>query len=472
MRGKATETTVAFPEDFVWGAATSAYQVEGAVAEAGRGPSVWDVFARAPGNIWLNQTADIACDHFHRYRDDVAHMKSIGLNAYRFSIAWPRVVPDGAGEVCEHGLDFYDRLVDALLESGIVPYATLYHWDLPYALHCRGGWLNRDIASWFAAYAHAVCQRLGDRVRHWFTFNEPQIFLGLGYERGTHAPGQRLAFHELLRSGHHVLLAHGMAAQGIRAVTPGRCSVGYAPHAVVFIPESEREEDVRAAASRMFSFSAKTCWSNTWWSDPMFFGRYPDDLLEQCAAEMPAIEATDMAVIHQPPDFYGMNLYAGAVVRAGREGPEDVPWPANVPVDAFKMAVTPEAMYWGARFFFERYGKPILISENGSSCHNWVSLDGNVHDPQRIDYTARYLLQLARAIRDGVPVLGYFHWSLLDNFEWSEGYKERLGLLYVDFDTQERVWKDSAYWYQRIIASHGAILGDPVISPRNPGPIT
>jgi beta-glucosidase len=447
----------AFPEDFAWGVATAALQIEGAAREDGRGLSIWDVFAKTPGKIWLNQDPYTACDHYHRYSEDIGHMQEMGVGAYRFSISWPRVMPTGVGPVEERGLAFYDRLVDALLASGIEPWATLFHWDLPYELHCRGGWLNRHSADWFADYTEAVVERLGDRVRHWFTFNETQVFVGLGYERGQHAPGLTLPFNELLRMGHHILLAHGKASQVLRAAGP--CEVGLAPHAVINMPATDAPADIDAARDKMFAFK-KTAWSNTWWADPVFFGAYPDDMLEQCAGEMPDIRPGDMETIHQVPDFFGTNLYAGSYVRAGANGPEDVPWSLETPLNAFKFVVTPEAMYWGSKFYYERYGKPIVISENGTSCTDWVTLDGTVPDFPRIDFTARYLRELKRAIDDGVVAKAYFHWSLLDNFEWSEGYKERLGLIYVNLDTQERVWKASAHWYRRLIETNGEIILD------------
>ncbi len=453
----------AFPDEFMWGAATSALQIEGAAKEDGRGASIWDVFAELPGRTWLGHTPGAACDHYHRFHEDIDHMRRMGLRAYRFSLSWPRIFPEGTGRVNQSGLDYYDRLVDALVAAGITPHATLFHWDLPYAIHCRGGWMNRESADWFAEFAATAAARLSDRVAHWVTFNEPQIFVGMGYERGEHAPGLQLPFRELLRVGHHVLLAHGKATQSLRAISKGVCRVGLAPHAVVHIPASSSNADVDAAHAKMFGFTRKSCWSNTWWLDPVFFGAYPADMLGLCGDEMPDGFAGDMACIHQAPDFFGVNLYAGSYVRAGASGePEDVPWPINIPLNAFKMVVTPEAMYWGVKWYYERYRKPILITENGASCTDWVSLDGRVHDPQRIDYTARYLRELARAISDGAIVQGYFHWSLLDNFEWSEGYKERLGLIYVNLETQERIWKDSAWWYKQVVETNGESLFNPI----------
>ncbi|HIJ65063.1 MAG TPA: beta-glucosidase [Candidatus Hydrogenedentes bacterium] len=448
-----------FPDNFVWGAASAAVQVEGAVAEDGRGPSIWDVFAHTPGKVWRDHHFDTASDQYHRYKEDVAHMKELGLNAYRFSIGWPRVLPEGVGTVNAKGLDYYDRLVDALLGANIAPFVTLYHWDLPYALHLRGGWLNPSSPDWFAEYAAVVVEKLGDRVGHWMTFNEPQCFVGLGYELGQHAPGYKLLESEFLRIAHHVLLAHGKGVQALRAGSAKDTAVGFAPHGVFKIPVSGQAADVEAARKSMFTYDKITSWSNTGWFDPIYLGRYPEDMLEVCGDKMALVRAEDMKIIHQPLDFFGINIYAGIYVRAGEDGaPVEVQWPPETPLTAFNWVVTPEVMYWGVKFLFERYGLPIYVTENGASCNDWPSLDGKVHDPQRIDFVARHLRELARAMDDGADVRGYFHWSIVDNFEWAEGYKERLGLIYVNLETGERFWKDSAYWYKNLIAGNGATV--------------
>ncbi len=450
---------MAFPKNFVWGAAAASYQVEGGARDDGRGPSVWDMLCRKPGAIWNGQSGDVACDHYHRWREDVGIMKAIGLRAYRLSISWPRIMPDGTGQVNAKGLDFYDRLVDALLAAKVTPFVTLFHWDYPYALYCRGGWLNRCSADWYAEYATAVVARLGDRVRHWMTHNEPQCFVGLGHYDGRHAPGDKLGWAEILRIAHHAHLAHGKGVQAIRAASPGKCAVGQAPVGVVKIPASDSPRDIAAARREMFSVSGHSVWNNTWWMDPIFLGRYPADGLKQYAADMPRVEPGDMETIHQPLDFFGANIYNGVHVRAGKGGrPEVVPEPPGHALTAFKWPVTPEALYWGPRFFYERYKLPIYITENGLSSNDWPALDGRVHDPQRIDFTTRYLRELERAVRDGVDVRGYFHWSIMDNFEWAEGFKERFGLVHVDYVTQKRTLKDSAYWYKRVIATNGKAL--------------
>lgn len=445
-----------FPQNFVWGAAAASYQIEGAAYEDGKGLSVWDMYCKKPGVIWSGHSGDVACDHYHRYAEDVGLMREIGIQAYRLSVSWPRVLPQGTGAVNAAGLAFYDRLVDALLAAGIEPHVTLFHWDFPLALYHRGGWLNRESADWFAEYTSVVVAKLGDRVKHWMTLNEPQVFVGAGHNEGRHAPGDKLRFAEILRAAHHVLLAHGKSVQAIRAASPTPCRVGWAPVATVRYPASDRPEDLAAAHAATFGVTARTTWTNTWWNDPVFFGKYPEDGLRLFEAELPEIHAGDLEQIKQPLDFFGVNIYQGVPVRAGANGqPEIVPHPVGYPITGFDWAVTPQAMYWGTRFLHERYGKPIVITENGVSCRDWVSLDGQVHDPQRIDFMKRHLLELDRAIADGVPVESYFHWSIMDNFEWAQGYKERFGLIFVDYVTQQRTLKDSAHWYRRVIESRG-----------------
>jgi len=450
-----------FPKGFVWGAAAASYQVEGAAYEDGKGLSVWDMFCRKQGTIWNGQSGDVACDHYHRYKGDVALMKEIGLHAYRLSISWPRVIPDGTGAVNPQGLAFYERLVDELLAANIQPYVTLFHWDYPYELYCRGGWLNPDSSNWFADYACVVVDKLSDRVKHWMTLNEPSCFIGIGHMEGQHAPGDRLGFAQVLRATHNALLAHGKAAQAIRATSRGACQIGFAPVGAVAIPATDKPEDIQAARQAMFSITERNVWSNTWWMDPIFFGKYPGDGLKLFGRDVPPIRPGDLETICQPLDFFGFNHYQGQTYRAGtNEQPEHVPYPVGHPLTAFRSYVTPESLYWGPRFFAERYKLPIVVTENGMSNVDWVALDGKVHDPQRIDFTRRYLLQLEKALADGIDVRGYFYWSIMDNFEWAEGFKERFGLIYVDYPTQKRILKDSAYWYQQVIATNGASLNE------------
>jgi beta-glucosidase len=450
-----------FPKDFVWGAAAASYQIEGAVNDGGRGASVWDMFCRKPDAVWNGHTGDVACDHYHRYAEDVALMKGVGLKAYRLSVAWPRIQPTGVGKPNAAGLDFYDRLVDALLAAGITPWVTLYHWDFPLDLYHRGGWLNRDSADWFADYTTHVVSRLSDRVKDWMTLNEPQVYIGAGHHEGRHAPGDKLAFKEVLLAGHHTLLAHGKSVQAIRAATKRPCRIGYAPVALSKMPfDPSSPADIAAARQHMFSVESETAWTNTWWMDPVFLGQYPEDGLKFFGANAPVPAAGDLELMHQPLDFCGVNIYQGQYVRAGQSGkPEDVPMPVGAKLTAFEWYVTPEAMYWGPQFLHERYGQPIVITENGISCRDWISKDGQVHDAQRIDFTHRYLEEAARAIAAGVPIEAYFHWSFIDNFEWGHGYKHRFGMIYCDYETLERTPKDSSRWYAEVIRTNGASLG-------------
>jgi beta-glucosidase len=455
-----------FPNSFVWGAATAAYQVEGAVTAGGRGASIWDMLCAKPGAIYGGHDGKVASDHYGRYRQDIALFQKLGLTGYRFSVSWPRVLPSGVGRPNPEGLGFYDRLVDGLLAAGIRPFATLFHWDLPLDLYHRGGWLNRDVSDWFAEYTALIVQRLGDRVSHWITLNEPQVFIGHGHYDGRHAPGLTFSLAEMLRCGHHALLAHGRAVAAIRAESRGPARVGFAPMGFPKLPASESAADVAAARELMYSVVQPNHWNLTWWTDPVIFGRYPEDGLRLFGKDAPAASAEDLELIAAPTDFLGLNIYQGVVVRAGEGGrPELVPTPPGFPLSAFNWPITPEALHWGPRFAYERYKKPIFITENGLSGRDWPSLDGRVHDAHRVDFLTRHLRQLHRAITSGVPVEGYFHWSALDNFEWADGYKERFGLIYVDYATGERIPKDSYHWYAKIIATAGrAALDDTALS--------
>jgi beta-glucosidase len=466
----------AFPRDFVWGATTSAYQIEGARGADGAGESIWDQFSRRPGKVWQGQNGEAACRHHERYRDDVRLFAALGLGAYHFSVSWPRVLPDGTGAVNPAGLAFYDRLVDALLEAGVTPWVTLYHWDLPACLYARGGWLNPEIAAWFARYAEVVVDRLSDRVQHFMTMSEPVCFIGTGMFKGGHAPGDQHELGCVLQAGHHALVAHGTAVQAMRAAARRPLRIGLSGVCEPRVPvppdlacpgsadAAYRDADIAAARELTFRVDARpdasSVWFAAWWTDPIYLGSYPAQALAGYGRAAPRIAAGDMATIHAPIDFLAINLYRGIWARAGAGGPEDVELPPGFPASTYGWPVTPECAYWGPRFFHERYGLPIVITENGFASRDWVSLDGRVHDGQRIDFLHRYLRELHRATRDGVPILGYFHWSALDNFEWDEGYQQRFGLIHVDYATQRRTPKDSAYFYRRVIESQGLCLWD------------
>lgn len=453
---------MSFCKDFIWGTATASYQIEGAAFEDGKGESVWDRFSHEPGRILEGHNGDTACDHYHRFREDVALMKQMGVKAYRFSLSWPRLMPNGVGEVNEKGVAFYNALIDELLANGIRPIVTLFHWDYPTALQARGAWENPESPMWFESYAALCAQRFGDRVKDFITLNEPACFIGLGYVKGEQAPGYRLPLSTTIPMSHHVMLAHGLAVKALRKYAPG-CRVGYAPNADPCIPYTETPADIEAAKKCYFSVpEAPAGWafSVAWWSDPVMLGRYPEDGLRYLGQYLPAGWEKDLETIHQPLDFYCQNIYHGRFIRAAEneQGYEQVAQPVGHPKTAIQWPVTPDALYWGPRFLYERYQTPFMISENGMSCHDAVSLDGKVHDPQRQDYMHRYLRAYQRAAEDGVDAIGYLAWSLMDNYEWSFGYTERFGLIYVDYQTQERIVKDSFHWYKTAMETNGENL--------------
>jgi len=452
-----------FGKNFVWGAATAAYQVEGAAAQDGRGPSVWDAFCRKAGKVAEGDTGDTACDHYHRYREDIAMMRDLGIQAYRFSISWSRVLPDGTGRVNHQGMDFYHRLVDELLRQGIEPYPTLFHWDYPQELYLQGGWLNRDSVEWFGEYAELAGRQLGDRVKNWWTLNEPPCFLGLGHVTGIHAPGLQLDWPDFFLATKHALMAHGRSVQALRATARQPIAIGYVPISHIGIPADESPENIEAA--REFTFGVPTADRTFWYSrlylDPVVLGEWPEECVRVLTDRGPEVTTEDLALMSQPIERLGLNFYAAPYIRRGADGkPETVALPPGHPRSAFDWPVTPEGLYWSVRFHEERYGLPTMIAENGLSCRDWVSEDGAVHDPQRIDYLSRHLKGLHRADDEGYQIQGYFHWSLMDNFEWAEGYRHRFGLIHVDFQTLRRTPKDSAAWYAQVIANNG--LGGPI----------
>jgi len=450
-----------FSKDFLWGAATAAYQIEGAANEDGRGPSIWDTFSHTPGNSKNGDTGDVACDHYHRYKEDIALMAEIGLQAYRFSISWPRVLPEGTGKPNEKGLDFYDRLVDELLAKNIQPCTTLFHWDLPQSLHDLGAWKNDDAPEWFAEYADLMARRLGDRVPCWMTFNEMCVVINCGCVQGVHAPGEKMDRASVLEVLKGLLLSHGRGVQALRAVLPKTAQIGLAHCGVINFPASESAEDIEAVRRRMFAATGadeQGLHSAGLYLDPVFFGQYHDEILRYFGDDLPPLTAEESAIVSQPLDFLGINSYWGLCVGADENGnPEERPFGPEGHT-YFDWPITPDVLYWGATLMHERYRKPIFITENGMSNNDSVDADGKVHDEVRIDFLTKYLRGLRRAAGEGVPVLGYLQWSLMDNFEWAEGYNQRFGLIHIDYETQKRTLKDSALWYKDVIASNGETL--------------
>jgi beta-glucosidase len=446
--GTSLADVLAFKPDFFWGAATSAYQVEGAVAADGRLPSIWDTFSHTEGAIDGGDNGDVACDHYHRWDEDVALMRTLGLNAYRFSIAWPRVLPSGAGPVNEAGLDFYDRLVDGLLEAGIRPFVTLYHWDLPQAVQDAGGWPERDTAYRFADYAEVVAGRLGDRVTDWVPVNEPLCCAWIGHLEGRMAPGVR-DLTAAIRTSHHLNLAHGLGVQAIRASTALPPLVGAVNNLSTCEPASQESADI-LAARRMDGHV------NRWWLDPVTGRGYPADMIEVYGQE-PPVQDGDMDVIAAPVDFLGLNYYFRQIVADDPGGP--VPYARQVPVSGAQTT----AMGWEihpdgleellVRLADDYKASAIYVTENGAAFADEPGADGSFADPGRTAYLEGHLAACSRAAARGAPVDGYFAWSLLDNFEWSYGYGKRFGLIHVDYGTQARTIKASGHRYGEIIRS-------------------
>jgi beta-glucosidase len=449
---------MSFPKDFIWGAAAASYQIEGAAFEYGRGVSVWDTFSHTEGKVKNNDTGDIACDHYHRFREDIALMKDMGLKVYRFSISWSRILPEGTGKVNVEGIKFYSDLVDELIKVGIEPYVTLFHWDLPQEIYNRGGWRNREIVDWFADYTRIVIDALSDRVSNWMTLNEPLCHILLGHYLGEHAPGEKNSAKETFRLMHNMNLAHGRAVQIIRKYSKKPSIVGVVPNPFPGVPATTSEKDIEAARTFTISSTSRGIFSNGWWLDPLLLGEYPKEGIEAMGNDFPAdmIKDGDMELINQKLDFLGINLYQGVIIEHDDDHRYRIcPHKAGYAQNSLTWAVVPEILYYMPKFLYEKYKLPIIIAENGLTLPDWVSLDGKVHDPNRIDYMHRYLKELKRASEDGIDIRGYLSWSLMDNFEWGEGYNERFGLIYVDFETLERTPKDSYYWYRDLIACNG-----------------
>jgi len=429
--------TYNFPEDFIWGSATSSFQIEGATDEDGRGESIWDRFCEKPGAISDKTNGKVACDHYHRYKDDVALMSELKLAAYRFSIAWPRIFPNGGGAVNSKGLDFYDRLVDELLSANITPFATLYHWDLPQALEAKNGWVNRDTAHYFVDYTHAVVEKLGDRVASWATLNEPFVSASLGYRTGDHAPG-RTSLNDSFAAAHHLLLAHGMAMPVIREHAPNS-QAGIVLNFTPSFPYSDSEEDIKAN-------EATDAFENRWYVEPIAGKGYPQRGVELLGWEQKEIQAGDLETIATPIDFLGVNYYTRQTRRAG-----STPAPQTLPVTDMGWEIYPQGINELLTTLHQRHQfKQYFITENGAAMPDTADASDNVDDQDRIDYLHDHLQQVHLAMSDGVPVKGYFAWSLFDNFEWAFGYSKRFGIVRVNYDTLERTPKASARWFSQV----------------------
>lgn len=441
-----------FKKDFAWGVATSSYQIEGGNLEDGRGLNIWDDFCKWPNKVYNQHDGLIACDHIHRFKEDIQIMKNMGIKAYRFSISWPRILPNGTKEINRQGLKFYHDLIDELLINNIEPYITLFHWDLPLTLHRQGGWLNPNIINAFEEFATLVAKEFTPKVKYFFTLNEPQCFCGLGYISGIHAPGLKLNYSDSLLLIHNALKAHGVATRALREHAKGPISIGYAPTSSPVIPKNNSAESIELARKQYFdlpTLDKDYHFSTALYSDPVILGDYPEDYYIKYKGYTPKITKDDLRLINQPLDFLGQNIYHGL---------KNFEMESNDPHTDLNWNIVPESLYWGPRFLYERYKLPIYITENGLANADRISLDGKVHDPQRIDFLNRYLIELKRAINDGIDIRGYFLWSLLDNFEWTEGYRSRFGLVYVNYENQQRIMKDSAYWYSSIIKENGKNL--------------
>ena len=442
---------ITFPQNFIWGAATAAYQIEGAWDEDGAGESIWDRFSHTEGKVHEEHCGDTACDHYHRWQDDLDLMQSLNLRAYRFSIAWPRVLPDGRGAVNLAGLDYYDRLVDGLLARGIRPFVTLYHWDLPQALEDTGGWPARSTAEAFVEYADVVSRRLGDRVTDWITHNEPWCTAFLGHMFGVHAPGHRDAA-KTAATVHHTLLSHGWAVPVLRRNSPG-ARVGIVLNPVDVTPATQSQADLQAAV-------LQDGLMNRLFLDPLYGRNYPADVVayvEQQGATFKSVQPGDLEAVAAPTDFLGFNMYSRTVVSAA-DAPDGKPMVTDKDVERTEMGweVYPPALYnLLCRLYFDYKPASLIIAENGASYSDGPDETGRVVDTRRLRYIRDHLVQARRAMDAGVPLKGYFVWSLMDNFEWSFGYSQRFGIVWVDYDTQQRIPKDSAFWYRDVIANNG-----------------
>ena len=449
--GEPQPKTLEYPKGFLWGCATAAYQIEGGAKDDGRGPSLWDVFSHTSGKTHNGDTGDVADDSYHLYKQDIQLLKNLGVGVYRMSMSWSRVFPTGKGEVNQKGLDYYNRVVDELLANNITPYITMFHWDTPAGL--QGGWQSRDTSKAFADYCGYVTKHLGDKVKHWMTTNEFICFTDLGYKIGQFAPGLKLGPAQVNQIRHHAILAHGLGVEAIRANTPRGTQVGLAENAVVYCPVMETAEHIEAARKA-------TRDGNAPFLTTLLDGKYPESYLAQEGANAPKVEEGDMKSIGSPIDFLGVNIYVPLYARADNspKGWAEEPMPTSYPhMYSPWINLGPECIYWGVRNVIDIWKEKvpaIYITENGTSSDDVLTAEGRVEDVDRVMYLRNHLTQLHRAVKEDYPVKGYFLWSLLDNFEWADGYSKRFGIHYVDFKTLKRTPKLSAEWYQQTIANN------------------
>ncbi len=447
-----SRAALSFPQGFLWGSATASYQVEGAVKEDGRGVSIWDTFSHTAGKTHNGDTGDVADDSYHRYQEDIALMKDLGLKTCRFSVAWPRIFPNGTGTPNQKGIDHYRRFAEALHAAGIEPFCTLYHWDLPQVLEDKGGWQNRDTAQAFADYAAYTAGKLNDLVTHFMTMNEISTFIELGYNNGLHAPGLKLPLGKVTQARHHAVLGHGLAVQAIRAKAKAGTKIGSAENLTAITPAFDSPEHVAAARKAIVEENAP-------FLSVMRTGKYTDRYLQKLGADAPKFTDAEMRAIGSPMDFQGINIYTPEFVRAAdnADGYEMVRKPSSYPhMFSPWLTIGPEAMYWTPKLAAEEFKiNELYITENGCSSDDKVEADGQIYDIDRVMYLKNYLINLQRGVSEGVPVKGYFCWSLLDNYEWADGYEKRFGITYVDFQTQKRTPKMSSHFYKSVIARNG-----------------
>jgi beta-glucosidase len=444
---------IRFPANFVWGVATAAAQIEGAAFTDGKGPSVWDTFARKPGAVRNGDTLDVACDHYRRFDDDFALMRRLGFSHYRLSIAWPRIFPNGRGAVNQAGVDFYHRIFDSLEKHGITPWVTMFHWDLPQALEDEGGWRVRGVVEAFATYADTIVKAYGERVKNWITLNEIFCFTRLGYGLGQKAPGARESEAVVNQTYHHALLCHGHGVRAVREHGGRGARVGLTDNATIPVPLDLRPENVAAAKRAFVEDNIRVL-------DPVFEGRYATSYLRAAGEAAPKVQRGDFNLIAQPMDFLGLNIYTGYFARAGKRGKvERLPYPSGYPrTDCAWLYLLPQVLYWGPRFVTELYGPlPLYITEHGAGYDEPAASDGEVNDLHRRECVRNYLRELRAAMKDGAPVKGYFLWSFLDNYEWEDGYDRRFGIVHNDFKTQRRTPKLSARWYSEVISRNALI---------------